>query len=100
MTERPSRVTDPLPKRPTARGVQAIVFVAGAMMGAYGLFGLGPGSVLPGLAWIIGGLLLQVTTSLRTTPNHRAPRFMNPFAALGAEVRQRRDRVRRWDDRQ
>jgi hypothetical protein len=101
MTERASRVTEPLSKRPTARGVQAVVCVAGVIMEAYGLyFVLGPGSLLAGLAWIIGGVLLQVTTSLRTTPNERAPRFINPIAALAADIRRLRDRVRRWDDRQ
>jgi len=82
----------------TATGVPAVVFVAGVLMEAYGLYWvLAPGSVNEGLLWMAGGLLSQVASGAHA---RRRDGLVNPFRALAEDLRAIRRRVGTWDHKQ
>jgi hypothetical protein len=77
--------------------MSTLVFLTGLLMQLYGLhFALFDGAFLAALAWVVGGLLLQVASGARSR-SRGTSRFVNPFVALRDGLRAVRQRVRGWE---
>ena len=94
-------MTDENRSAASLRPMMALVFASGLLMASYGLcFELVDGALLRGLAWIVGGLLLQVASGARNHRKEARTGLMNPFAVLAQAVREIRHKVRSWDERE
>jgi hypothetical protein len=80
--------------KPRESSLQAVVFVAGLLMVAIGLFDvIGPGAVVRGIAWIGAGAILQLASGLSLEPKRSPGHLVNPLRFLKKQVREVRDEV-------
>lgn len=92
----------PAPQRysPSLTVGTALLFGAGFVMETYGLyFMLLSGPFLWGLAWVVGGLILQVASGALGPSRRGAMVLTNPAPVLRQALRDVRNRVRGWDAR-
>jgi hypothetical protein len=94
-------VTDENRSTASLRPMMALVFASGFLMTSYGLFfELMDGALLRGLAWTVGGWLLQVASGARDHRTEARTGLTNPFAVLAEGMRKIRHKVRGWDERE